>query len=192
MTRWEKAQLLFRGLYLILKCILRCTMGGWNGGLDVLESVYSKIILTELGTGCRGIHCKILSAFLACLKMFIINVRINLLKWKMQFAAIWMENNCDLSPFVTRGYFAYLLQDSIKILCRSLCNRAWFIKFRRVLPSFLIHLYHLDTFGLVFSSHNSLSPTLNMNSQGCVSVSTNSMEWFHNHVHCLENKKTNK
>ena len=133
-------------------------MGGWNGGLDVLESVYSKIILTELGTGCRGIHCKILLALLACLKMFIINVRINLLKWKIQFAAIWMENNCDLSPFVTRGYFAYLLQDSIKILCRSLCNRARFIKFRRVLPSFLIHLYHLDTFGLVFSSHNSLSP----------------------------------
>lgn len=48
----------------------------------------AKSYLLNLGTGCRGIHCEILSALLACLKMFIINVRINLLKWEMQFAAI--------------------------------------------------------------------------------------------------------
>lgn len=48
----------------------------------------AKSYLLNLGIGCSGIHCKILLALLACLKMFIINVRINLLKWKMQFAEI--------------------------------------------------------------------------------------------------------
>lgn len=59
------------------------------------------------------------------------------------------ENNCDLLPFVTQSYFASLIQNSIKIHRRSLCNIADLSNSEESFHS-LTHLYHLDTFELIF------------------------------------------
>lgn len=71
------------------------------------------------------------------------------------------ENNCDLLPFVTQSYFASLIQNSIKIHRRSLCNIADLSNSEESFHS-LTHLYHLDTFELIFfffnHSYGYLSP----------------------------------